>query len=98
MFGVLANRHTWPPFVSFFFLYATMGNLMLWIVPYLRDVYGLSTTTASLYATANSLPLLFAGPLTGYVSDKIFKRRKAPYLALICAQFVAWMVVILTLG
>lgn len=98
MFDVLWNRHTWPPFLSFFFLYATMGNLMLWIVPYLRDAYGVSTTEAALYATANSLPLLFAGPLTGYLSDRVFRRRKAPYLALICAQFVGWAIFIGTLG
>ncbi|HEX5817206.1 MAG TPA: MFS transporter, partial [Methylomirabilota bacterium] len=34
---VLANRHTWPPFLAFFCLYAAVGNLFLWVVPYLRD-------------------------------------------------------------
>jgi MFS family permease len=84
--------------LSFFFLYAAMGNLMLWIIPYLRDVYGVPTTTAALYATANSLPLFFAGPLTGYLSDRVVRRRKAPYLALICAQLVGWIVFVVTLG
>jgi MFS family permease len=98
MFGVLRNPHTWPPFLSFFFLYAAMGNLMLWIIPYLRDVYGLTTQRAALYATATSLPLLFAGPLTGYLSDRVFRRRKAPYVVLIAAQLAGWTVFVATLG
>src|SRR2546427_11243294 len=36
MLEVLGNRHTWPPFLAFFFLYSAMGNLMLWGVPFLR--------------------------------------------------------------
>ena len=34
---VLGNRHTWPPFLAFFFLYAATNNLFFWIVPCLRD-------------------------------------------------------------
>src|SRR5207244_3735622 len=49
---VLRNPHTWPPFLAFFCLYSAFGNLSLWIVPYLRDVYGLSARDAALYATA----------------------------------------------
>jgi MFS family permease len=36
--SVLKNPHTWPPFLSFFFLYSALGNLMLWVIPFLRDV------------------------------------------------------------
>ena len=38
-----------------------MGNLMLWAVPFLRDVYGLGTTRAALYAMSTSLALLVSG-------------------------------------
>ena len=77
MILVLGNRHTWPPFLAFFFAYAAMGNQMLWIVPYLRDVYGLGTTQAALYASAPALAMLVSGPLTGYLSDRVVRRRKA---------------------
>src|SRR6266478_6477724 len=43
MVRVLRNPYTWPPFLCFFFLYAAMGNFFLWSVPFLRDVYGLTT-------------------------------------------------------
>jgi MFS family permease len=98
LFEVLGNRHTWPPFLAFFCLYAAAGNLMLWVVPYLKDVYALETTQAALYATATSLALLFSGPLTGLVSDRVLRRRKLPYTVLAGAQFVLWTVFVATLG
>src|SRR5262245_37117688 len=30
---VLQNRHTWPPFLAVFCFYASMGSLLLWVVP-----------------------------------------------------------------
>lgn len=95
---VLTNRHTWPPFLAFFCLYAAFGNLLLWVVPYLRDVYGLSSERAALYATAPSLALLFSAPLTGYLSDQVWKRRKLPYVALVASSFAVWAVFAATLG
>jgi sugar phosphate permease len=98
MAQVLRNPHTWPPFLGFFCLYTAMGNLMLWMVPYLRDVYGLGNTRAAVYASATSLALLFAAPLTGFVSDEILKARKLPYTLLSGSQFALWVAFVLTLG
>ena len=98
MFDVLQNRYTWPPFLAFFCLYAAMGNMMLWVVPYLRDVYGLSTTGAALYATATSLALLASGPLTGFLSDRVFRRRKLPYTVLTGCTLMLWLLFVATLG
>jgi sugar phosphate permease len=98
MIEVLANPYTWPPFLAFFCLYAAMGNLMLWAVPYLRDVYGLSTTRAALYAMASSFALLFSGPLTGFLSDRVVKQRKLPYTVLTGCSFALWLVFVATLG
>jgi MFS family permease len=95
---VLGNWHTWPPFLGFFFLYSATNNLIFWIVPCLRDVYGLGMTDAALYATAPSLALLVAGPLTGFVSDRVLRRRRLPYTVLTGLQFVGWTVFVLTLG
>src|SRR5690349_19153390 len=55
---VLRNPHTWPPFLAFFCFYSVVGNQMLWMVPYLRDVYGLGLRPAAFYATATSVALL----------------------------------------
>jgi MFS family permease len=95
---VLRNRRTWPPFLAFFFLYAAASNLMLWVVPYMRDVYRLGTTDAALYATAISLALLVAGPLTGYLSDRVLRRRKLPYTVLTASQALLYLLLVLTLG
>jgi MFS family permease len=95
---VLGNPHTWPPFLAFFFLYSAANNLFFWVVPCLRDVYGLGMSRAALYATAPSVALLVAGPLTGFVSDRVLRRRRLPYAVLTAAQFGAWLVFVLTLG
>jgi MFS family permease len=95
---ILRNPHTWPPFLVFFFLYAAVGNQMLWVVPYLRDVYGLTTTDAAFYAAATATALLVTGPLTGVVSDRVVRRRKLPYMVLLTAQVVLWAVFVATLG
>jgi sugar phosphate permease len=97
MVQVLRNRHTWPPFLTFFFLYSAMGNLLLWGVPFLRDVYGLTTTGAAAYASAVSLALLVAAPLTGRLSDRM-QRRKAPYTMLTSGLAALWVVFVSTLG
>ena len=95
---VLRNPYTWPPFLCFFFLYAAMGNFFLWSVPFLRDVYGLTTTRAALYASLPSLALLVSAPLTGYLSDRVLHRRKLPYIILVAGQFLVWLAFLLTLG
>lgn len=95
---VLGNVHTWPPFLAFFCLYSATSNLMLWSVPYLRDVYALSTSEAALYATATSVALLVAGPLTGFLSDRVVRRRKLPYTALTGALFLLWVAFVASLG
>ena len=95
---VLSNPDTWPPFVAFFFLYSATNNLFFWVVPCLRDVYGLGMSDAALYASAMSVALLVAGPLTGFLSDRVLRRRRLPYAVLTAAQFGAWLVFVLTLG
>jgi MFS family permease len=95
---VLANRHTWPPFLAFFCLYAAVGNLFLWVVPYLRDVYAVPTTRAAAVAATTSVALIVAAPLTGYVSDSILRRRKLPYTVLCAGLLVVWIVFVATLG
>src|SRR6266540_903805 len=98
MVAVLRNLHTWPPFLVFFFFYAAWGNLTLWAVPFLHDLYGLRTTTAAAYASTVSFALLFSAPLTGYLPDRVLRRRKLPYTVLSGCLFLIWSVFSLTLG
>jgi MFS family permease len=95
---VLQNPHTWPPFLTFFFLYSALGNLLLWAVPCLRDIYGVSTTEAAIFSSAPSLALLVSAPVTGWVSDRLVHRRKAPYTMLTSGLAGLWVAWVLTLG
>jgi MFS family permease len=95
---VLANRDTWPPFVAFFCGYAAIGNLMLWAIPYLQDVYRLSTPTAALYATIPAGVMLVSAPLTGWLSDAVLRRRKLPYVALTLLSAALWTMHAATAG
>ncbi len=95
---VLGNRDTWPPFLAFCFGLAATQNLLLWMVPCLRDVYGLDLPGAAVYAMAYSVALLAAGPLTGFVSDRVLRRRKRPYTVLTLVQCGAWLAFVATLG
>ncbi|MBI4589494.1 MAG: MFS transporter [Candidatus Rokubacteria bacterium] len=95
---VLSNRHTWPPFLTFFGLYSASSNLMLWGIPFFRDVYGLPIGRAAIYATAPLIAILFSAPLTGYLSDRVLGRRRLPYVALCWLSVLLWGTFVLTLG
>jgi MFS family permease len=95
---VLSNPHTWPPFLAFFCFYSVFGNQMLWMVPFLRDVYGLELGPAASYATATSVALLVAAPCIGFASDRVLGRRKALLLALAVVQATLWLLFVATLG
>jgi len=95
---VLSNWHTWPPFLTFFFAYSAISNLMLWAVPFLRDIHGLTNTKAAAYASAVAWALLVSAPLTGYLSDHVLRRRKLPYAALSACSVLLWLVFATTAG
>ncbi len=97
LLAVAGNRHTWPPFFAFFFLYAATGNLMLWGIPYLRDSYALGRSDAAIYAAATSIAVLGAGPLAGWLSDRWGQRRRA-FIALALGLGITWVVFVATLG
>src|SRR5262249_61748562 len=71
---------------------------MLWAVPFLRDVYGLGLTRAASHASAVAWALLVSAPLTGYLSDRVLRRRKLPYAALSIGSVILWLVFSPTTG
>ena len=91
---VLGNKRTWPPFMGFLAFYSTlMGFAGLWGMPYLMQVYSLSTQEAARYVMAVSVGLVRGCPVMGFVSDKLLKRRRAPYIACASAYAAAWAVI-----
>jgi sugar phosphate permease len=90
---VFKNRYTWPPFFGFFCFYSTlMAYSGLWGMPYLTQVYGFSNRDAANYMMVVSLGLLAGCPLAGYISDRVFVRRKLPYLLFSLAYTAVWAV------
>ncbi len=78
--------------------FSIIGVATMLGIPYLRDIYALTTTEAATYASAISVALLFSAPLTGYLSDRVLRRRKLPYTVLSGCLFLIWSVFSLTLG
>ena len=70
-----------------------MGFAGLWGMPYLMQVYSLSTQEAARYVMAVSVGLVIGCPVMGFVSDKLLKRRRAPYIACASAYAAAWAVI-----
>lgn len=95
---VLKNPATWPPVLTFLALYSWWGNLLLWSVPCLRDIYGLTTAQAAKYALMIPLGLLIAAPLMGYLSDQVFQRRRPLYIGSCWSALGMWIIFLLTLG
>lgn len=44
------------------------------------------------------MALLASAPVTGYLSDRVLRRRKLPYTVLASGQFLVWLAFLLTLG
>ena len=89
---VLRNPHTWPPFLAFFCLYSAAGNLMLWIVPCLRDVYALHARPAAGAAlTQGPLGALLDAHWTGALVDGVRRYPVEAYRTgvALCAALVA---------
>jgi len=92
--AVLANRRTWPPFIGFMAFYSTlMAFSGLWGIPYLTQVYAMPTQEAARYVMVVSVGLVAGCPVMGFVSDRLLKRRRLPYVAYACLYAAAWAVI-----
>ena len=88
---VLANRYIWLMMVVMFLhqgLYGLFSST--WAVPYLQDVFGLSTVEASSYTTCMLIGAMVFAMAAGVVSDQL-KSRKA-VIAFVSAVFIVeWL-------
>jgi sugar phosphate permease len=95
LFGVIATRSVWP---SFFMMFGITGSLFsfagLWGVPLMRDVFGLDRAGASLYTTAALSGFAIGCLLTGWLSDRL-GRRKPVILGACILSVLAWLALIL---
>ena len=79
---VLSNRTLWTvALVYFFFVYVQFGCLV-WIPSFLKETYAMSIDRASTISFFILLPGVFASPLGGFLSDRIFGGRRKPLILL----------------
>jgi len=79
---VLSNRTLWSvALVYFFFVYVQFGCLV-WIPSFLKETYAMSIDRASTVSFLILLPGVFASPLGGFLSDRIFGGRRKPLILL----------------
>lgn len=92
--GVFQNRHTWPNiFLPGGFVAPVLTFLGVWGVSYLVQVHGLSKEAASGYMFAFALGIMTGGPVVGWLSDRLGKKRVLIFWAAFCYT-LAWTVVI----
>jgi sugar phosphate permease len=88
---VMRHRSTWPPFFGFFTFYSTrMAFVGLWGMPFISQQYRRGNREAANYVMAASLGLLLGCPFVGYLSDRVFGRRKLPYALFAVVYACVW--------
>lgn len=89
LFVVLTNRTLWViALVYFFFVYVQFGCLV-WIPTFLKESYAMSIDRASTIAFIILLPGVFASPVGGFLSDRLFEGRRKPLILLGLAVLAA---------
>jgi len=74
---VLKNKYFWSIAVWFIMRGgALFGFFGLWAGPFLKDVYGLSKSTAGGILSMIAVAMIFVSPVIGHLSDKTLKSRK----------------------
>ncbi len=88
---VWGNRRTWPMFLVFFCQYGTLISFSgLWAVPWMRDVYGLSAKDAAKLVSLVGIGVVFGAPTAGFLSDRIFRARRLPYVLFTLVYTAVW--------
>lgn len=78
---VLSNKYFWPVAIWFFFDCGIFfGFGALWGGPYLMHVYGLSQGETGAVLSMIAYGMIVGSPLLGFVSDRVLKSRKKPFM------------------
>ena len=93
---VLSNKYFWPVAIWFFFDCGIFfGFGALWGGPYLMHVYGLSQGETGAVLSMIAYGMIVGSPLLGFVSDRVLKSRKKPFM--ICTGILACLLLFLYL-
>ena len=93
---VLSNKFFWPVAIWFFFDCGIFfGFGALWGGPYLMHVYGLSQGETGAVLSMIAYGMILGSPLLGFVSDRVLKSRKKPFI--ICTGILTCLLLCLYL-
>ena len=93
---VLSNRYFWPVAIWFFLDCGIFfGFGALWGGPYLMHVYGLSQGETGAVLSMIAYGMIVGSPLLGFVSDRVLKSRKKPFM--ICTGILSCLLLCLYL-
>jgi len=88
---VFGNRKTWPMFLAFFCQYGTYISFSgLWAVPWMRDVYGMSAKESAGIVSLVGIGVILGAPTAGFLSDKVFRSRRIPYVLFTLVYAAVW--------
>lgn len=92
LFGVLANRQTWPSFwVNLGMPGSFLAFIGLWAIPFLRDAHGLERSVGSWYTSLALAGFACGALFHGWCSDRLGRRK--PLLVIgVLLYGVTWLV------
>ncbi|NNG01890.1 MAG: MFS transporter [Desulfobacteraceae bacterium] len=79
--SVFTEKYFWPVAIWFFFdcgIFFGFGGL--WAGPYLMHVYGMTHEQMGAILSMIAWGMIIGSPFLGYLSDKVFKSRKKPFI------------------
>ena len=79
---VLTNRTLWVVALAYFFFCYVQFGCLVWIPTFLKEAYAMSIDRASTISFFILLPGVFASPLAGFISDRVFGGRRKPLILL----------------
>ncbi|MDD4802757.1 MAG: MFS transporter [Syntrophomonas sp.] len=93
---IFKNYNFWTIAILYFVFYGSiMGFQGLWAGPYLSAVYGFNKAETSKLLAMIPLGMIIGGPLSGWLSDKVFKSRKKVVLTGMILYTLAWLPMLL---
>ena len=94
---VFKSWNIWGDTLAYFMMVSVLYGLMTWIPTYLVKEAGYSFTKMGFVAAAPWVGGLIGAVSGGYVSDKLFKRRRKPTMLITAISTVIMMVIMLNI-
>ena len=89
---VVRRRAIWPPFLAMLGIYGPyVAMIGAFGIPYLMQIYGLPRDQAAALGALTAIGMGCGGPLTGFLSDRLMRSRRWPYLLLTAGSALIWV-------